>query len=87
MLEVKLVIVLLPFSQLAALSLIATATAAPQYRPNVGGQNEPIPILRQENEVNFDGSYKYRYVRNSAQKRSFAVHHPSSLLVRGEKQH
>ncbi|GFG37116.1 hypothetical protein Cfor_05778 [Coptotermes formosanus] len=61
MLEVKLVIVLLPFSQLAALSLIATATAAPQYRPNVGGQNEPIPILRQENEVNFDGSYKYSF--------------------------
>jgi len=60
MLEVKLPIVLFPCSQLAALSLIVTAAAAPQYRPIIGGQNEPIPILRQENEVNFDGSYKYR---------------------------
>ena len=59
-LEVKLQIVLLPCLQLAALSLIVTAAAAPQYRPIIGGQNEFIPILRQENEVNFDGSYKYR---------------------------
>jgi hypothetical protein len=60
MLEVKLSIVLFLRSQLAALSLIVTAAAAPQYRPIISGQNEPIPILRQENEVNFDGSYKYR---------------------------
>lgn len=43
------------------LSLIAIATSAPQLRAGVGGQNEPIPILRQENEVNFDGSYKYSF--------------------------
>ena len=60
MLEVKLPVVLFPRSQLAALSLIVTAAAAPQYRPIIGGQNEHIPILRQENEANFDGSYKYR---------------------------
>jgi hypothetical protein len=60
MLEVKLPIVLFPCSQLIALSLIVTAAAAPQYRPIIAGQNEFIPILRQENEVNFDGSYKYR---------------------------
>jgi hypothetical protein len=60
MLEFKVSIVLFLLSQLAALSLIVTAAAAPQFRPIIGDQNEPIPILRQENEVNFDGSYKYR---------------------------
>ncbi|XP_037941026.1 endocuticle structural glycoprotein SgAbd-8 [Teleopsis dalmanni] len=25
------------------------------------GPNDPIPIIRQEQEVNFDGSYKYSY--------------------------
>jgi hypothetical protein len=60
MLDVKLLIVLLLCSQLAALSLIVTAAAAPQYRPIISGQNEFIPILKQENEANFDGSYKYR---------------------------
>jgi hypothetical protein len=55
-----------PFiSQVVALSLLVIATAAPQYRAGVGGQNDPIPILRQENEVNFDGSYKYRYFLKS----------------------
>jgi hypothetical protein len=54
-------------SQLVALSLLVSATAAPQNRG--GGQNEPIPILRQENEVNFDGSYKYRYFFISQGKR------------------
>jgi hypothetical protein len=60
MLEVKLPFALFLCSQLAALSLIVTAAAAPQYRPVIGGQSEHIPILRQENEANFDGSYKYR---------------------------
>ncbi|XP_019867091.1 endocuticle structural glycoprotein ABD-4 [Aethina tumida] len=32
------------------------ASCAPQGPPS-----EPIPILRQEQEVNFDGSYKYSY--------------------------
>lgn len=43
--------------------MVAGVTAVPQYRQNPGGQvvSDPIPILRQENEVNFDGSYKYRY--------------------------
>lgn len=59
-LEIKLLIVLLPLAQLAALSLIVTVAGAPQFRPTAGNPNEPIPILRQENEVNFDGSYKYR---------------------------
>ncbi|GLV39286.1 Cuticular protein 49Aa [Carabus blaptoides fortunei] len=38
------------------LGLIACALAAPQ-----GHSTEPIPILRQEQEVNFDGSYKWNY--------------------------
>lgn len=29
--------------------------------PQQGVVTEPIPILRQEQEVNFDGSYKYLY--------------------------
>ncbi|XP_023704719.1 endocuticle structural glycoprotein SgAbd-8-like [Cryptotermes secundus] len=48
-------------AQMTALSLIVIATSAPQSRAAVGGPNEPIPILRQENEVNFDGSYKYSF--------------------------
>jgi len=35
------------------------AQARPQVRPQA--QGEPIPIIRQEQEVNFDGSYKYLY--------------------------
>lgn len=42
--------------QLVALALFAVALAAPQ-----GQTQEPIPIVRQEQEVNFDGSYKYSY--------------------------
>lgn len=37
-------------------SLIALAAAVPQQ-----SATEPIPILRQEQEVNFDGSYKWLY--------------------------
>ncbi|XP_055916883.1 endocuticle structural glycoprotein ABD-4-like [Eupeodes corollae] len=37
------------------IAMFALVSAAPQ------GPNEPIPIIRQEQEVNFDGSYKYAY--------------------------
>lgn len=37
--------------------LVASVFAAPPTGPST----EPIPILRQEQEVNFDGSYKYSY--------------------------
>ncbi|PSN39569.1 hypothetical protein C0J52_20620, partial [Blattella germanica] len=48
---------------LVLLALVATAAAAsPQlYRT----RTEPIPILRQENEVNFDGTYKYRFLEKN----------------------
>jgi hypothetical protein len=42
--------------QIALAALVAASVAAPQ-----GPATEPIPILRQEQEVNFDGSYKYSY--------------------------
>lgn len=35
--------------------LLACVMAAPQ-----GPSTEPIPILKQEQEVNFDGTYKWR---------------------------
>ncbi|GBP89589.1 Endocuticle structural glycoprotein SgAbd-2 [Eumeta japonica] len=38
------------------LSLLAVASAAPQQAPT-----EPIPIVRQESQVNGDGSYSYSY--------------------------
>jgi hypothetical protein len=38
-------------------ALFASALAAPQTQSST----EPIPIIRQEQEVNFDGSYKYAY--------------------------
>lgn len=38
---------------------IASLVAVVVARPQVG--NDVIPILRQEQEVNFDGSYKYSY--------------------------
>ncbi|XP_021932411.1 endocuticle structural glycoprotein SgAbd-2-like [Zootermopsis nevadensis] len=47
--------------QLAALAVLVIATAAPQYFADTSVQNKPIPILRQENEVNIDGSYKYSF--------------------------
>ncbi|XP_065163187.1 endocuticle structural glycoprotein SgAbd-8-like [Atheta coriaria] len=37
-------------------ALIGVTIAAPQ-----GPTTEPVPILRQEQEVNFDGSYKWNY--------------------------
>lgn len=39
------------------MATLAIALAAPQ-----GPSTEPIPILRQEQEVNFDGTYKWRFV-------------------------
>ncbi|XP_046979335.1 endocuticle structural glycoprotein ABD-4-like [Schistocerca americana] len=49
------------FSQIVALSLVCLTAAAPQFRQAPGAPNEPIPILSQEQEVNFDGSYKYSF--------------------------
>ncbi|XP_055845757.1 uncharacterized protein LOC129911826 [Episyrphus balteatus] len=37
------------------IGMLAVVTAAPQ------GSGDPIPIIRQEQEVNFDGSYKFNY--------------------------
>lgn len=36
---------------------VITTLAAPQ----ISASTEPIPILQQEQEVNFDGSYKWLY--------------------------
>ncbi|XP_063621497.1 endocuticle structural glycoprotein SgAbd-2-like [Cydia splendana] len=40
--------------------LFAVACAAPQFQPQYQ-QNQVIPIVRQSQEVNFDGSYQYSY--------------------------
>lgn len=49
--------------QLIVLSvLVALSYAAPQfnqYQPQYN-QNQYIPIIRQEQDVNYDGSYQYR---------------------------
>lgn len=37
--------------------MVAVILGSVSARP----QGDPIPILRQEQEVNFDGSYKYSY--------------------------
>ncbi|KAL7039896.1 hypothetical protein ACKWTF_000167 [Chironomus riparius] len=42
---------------IVALAFIAVTSAAPQG----GDTTTPIPILRQEQEINPDGSYKYAY--------------------------
>lgn len=47
--------------QVVFLASFAIAVAAPQ-----GPSTEPIPILRQEQEVNFDGTYKWRFVCHGA---------------------
>uniref|UniRef100_A0A2A4J2I4 Uncharacterized protein n=1 Tax=Heliothis virescens TaxID=7102 RepID=A0A2A4J2I4_HELVI len=46
--------------------LVAAACAAPQYQPQYQqqpqySQGQVIPILKQTQEVNFDGSYQYSY--------------------------
>ncbi|XP_018334193.1 endocuticle structural glycoprotein SgAbd-2-like isoform X2 [Agrilus planipennis] len=38
-----------------SITMLGSVMTAPQ------GELEPIPILRQEQEVNFDGTYKYSY--------------------------
>lgn len=43
--------------QILVIAFFGCALAAPQQ----GVVTEPIPILRQEQEVNYDGSYKYLY--------------------------
>ncbi|XP_069674224.1 endocuticle structural glycoprotein SgAbd-8-like [Periplaneta americana] len=48
-------------TQLAFLAFVMVVSAKPQYHGGFGSSNDPIPILRQENEVNFDGSYRYSY--------------------------
>lgn len=47
-------------SQFYFVALLACALAAPQLSSS-GVTTEPIPILEQEQEVNFDGSYKWQY--------------------------
>lgn len=47
---------LLSVAALALLLVLGSTEARPQ-----GPATEPIKILRQEQEVNFDGSYKYNY--------------------------
>lgn len=42
-------------------SLCSLAVALPQGPQAIQPSTEPIPILRQEQEVNFDGTYKYAY--------------------------
>ncbi|KAJ8732070.1 hypothetical protein PYW08_014800 [Mythimna loreyi] len=47
--------------------LVAAACAAPQFQPQYQQQqqqyqgNAVIPIIKQQQEVNFDGSYQYSY--------------------------
>lgn len=50
--------------QILVTLLIGYAFAAPQGGPqdqSVQSTTEPIPILRQEQEINFDGTYKWAY--------------------------
>lgn len=44
------------FLQVLIFALVCFVYAAPQEQ-----YQEPVPILRQDQEVNFDGSYKFRY--------------------------
>lgn len=51
--------------QVIVLSAVLTALSSAQ-QPTQQPQGEPIPIIRYENEgVNADGSYQWRYVENS----------------------
>ncbi|XP_061710360.1 endocuticle structural glycoprotein SgAbd-2 [Cydia pomonella] len=47
-------------SFIALSALFAVACAAPQFQQQYQ-QNQVIPIVRQSQEVNFDGSYQYSY--------------------------
>ncbi|XP_030388582.1 endocuticle structural glycoprotein ABD-4 [Scaptodrosophila lebanonensis] len=46
--------------QYLVLFIVASVLSLGHARPQ-GPATEPIPIIRQEQEVNFDGSYKYSY--------------------------
>lgn len=48
-------------AQIIAVALFGCSMAAPQLGAASGPTTEPIPILKQEQEVNFDGSYKWAY--------------------------
>lgn len=43
-------------------ALVAFTYAAPQfqYQPQAQYQGQVIPIIKQSQDVNFDGSYQYR---------------------------
>lgn len=43
--------------QILAITLFGCTLAAPQ----LSSSTEPIPILKQEQEINYDGSYKWAY--------------------------
>lgn len=47
--------------QILSVALTLTCVAGAPQAPSQGATTEPIPILRQEQEVNFDGTYKYAY--------------------------
>ncbi|XP_055687234.1 pupal cuticle protein 36-like [Lutzomyia longipalpis] len=47
--------------RILSVALTLTCVAAAPQAPALGPTTEPIPILRQEQEVNFDGTYKYAY--------------------------
>ncbi|XP_063361331.1 endocuticle structural glycoprotein SgAbd-2-like [Cydia amplana] len=48
-------------SFIALSALFAVACAAPQFQPQYQQNSQVIPIVRQSQEVNFDGSYQYSY--------------------------
>lgn len=41
--------------------MLGCVLAAPQQQQQQQPTTEPIPIIKQEQEVNFDGSYKWSY--------------------------
>lgn len=47
------------FHQQIVLALFGCTLAAPQVQQ--GPTTEPIPIISQEQEINYDGSYKWAY--------------------------
>lgn len=42
---------------------------------------EPIPIIRQDQEVNFDGSYKYRYLIKNIPRTEIIFHFEITLTL------
>lgn len=47
--------------QIIAIALLGCVLAAPQQQQQQQPTTEPIPIIKQEQEVNYDGSYKWSY--------------------------